>query len=445
MLLVAVALTAATVGSYGAAPKKQRSSADVKKEQKATRRAIASTNKKVAENQRRTAAELNSLNSLNAEMAEGSRNLAQLRQRLDSVDRAAALLADTVADLERRLQSTRAAYAASVKAMRSAKRQNLTPLAFVFSSESFNQVYRRMRYLREFSAWRQRQASEIAERQTMLVQRADSLKAMRERSSLLLKRADAQQRQIESQQKRTDALVKKLRREGSRLKTVLKQNQQKAARLDAELERIIAEEIKRQQQEERRKKEAEKRARAKEKKKPGGSAAPSGKSEPAPAATTEKPGKKPDTAPATASKDSGDGGADFAKAQGRLLFPVEGKSKIVRPFGRQKHPQLPHVMINNSGIDIEATRGASARAVYAGKVSAIFRQPGFNTIVMVRHGRYLTIYANLSSISVKNGQTLKAGQTIGRIFSDPDDSNRTILHFEIRKEKEKLNPMLWLE
>lgn len=118
---------------------------------------------------------------------------------------------------------------------------------------------------------------------------------------------------------------------------------------------------------------------------------------------------------------------------------------MVRGFGRQKHPELEHVETENSGIDIEALGGGSARAVFEGRVSEIFRQPGYNTIVMVRHGNFLTIYANIDKLSVKKGDTVKAGQAIGTIFADPDEDGRLILHFELRKERTKLNPLLWVK
>lgn len=124
---------------------------------------------------------------------------------------------------------------------------------------------------------------------------------------------------------------------------------------------------------------------------------------------------------------------------------MNGRYKIVRQFGRQPHPTQKHVMTDNSGIDIEVSRGTTARAVFEGTVSAIFRQDGFNTIVMLRHGKYLTVYAGLSSASVRQGEKVKAGQTIGTIFSDPADGNRTILHFEVRNERTKLNPTAWVK
>ena len=135
----------------------------------------------------------------------------------------------------------------------------------------------------------------------------------------------------------------------------------------------------------------------------------------------------------------------FEGNKGNLLFPVSGKYRIVRGFGRQKHPELEHVETDNSGIDVEALSGSYARAIFAGKVSAIFKQPGFNTIVMVRHGSYLSIYANLAGLNVKVGDAVKAGQRIGSIYADPDDGNRAILHFELRKERQKLNPTLWVK
>ena len=135
----------------------------------------------------------------------------------------------------------------------------------------------------------------------------------------------------------------------------------------------------------------------------------------------------------------------FESNKGRILFPVSSEYKIVRPFGRSKHPELKYVQTENNGIDIEVPAGTKARAVFDGKVSAIFPQDGFNTVVMVRHGNYLTIYVNLSEIYVKSGQTIKANQPIGKIFSDPEDNNRTILHFEVRHEREKLNPQEWVK
>jgi murein DD-endopeptidase MepM/ murein hydrolase activator NlpD len=101
------------------------------------------------------------------------------------------------------------------------------------------------------------------------------------------------------------------------------------------------------------------------------------------------------------------------------------------------------VKLDNKGIDIQAKPGAQARAVFTGKVAAVFQLNGlFN--VLIRHGSYISVYCNLSSASVKAGDTVATKQTIGTIFSNKADDNRTVLHFQLRKEKEKLNPEPWL-
>ncbi len=99
---------------------------------------------------------------------------------------------------------------------------------------------------------------------------------------------------------------------------------------------------------------------------------------------------------------------------------------------------------DNPGIDIETSPGAAVQSVFDGRVSDIFRLPGYNNVVMIRHGHYLTIYANLATINIKKGDSVKAGQKIGTVFSDPDDDGRSILHFEIRNEKLKEDPEKWL-
>ncbi|MDE6528707.1 MAG: M23 family metallopeptidase, partial [Muribaculaceae bacterium] len=91
------------------------------------------------------------------------------------------------------------------------------------------------------------------------------------------------------------------------------------------------------------------------------------------------------------------------------------------------------------------TPGAQVRCVFDGEVSAVFRPDGYNNVVVIRHGDYMTVYANLGSITVSTGQKIKAGQNIGTVYTDSNDGNRSILHFEIRHRREKENPELWLK
>lgn len=495
----------------------------VKRDRQKTTQEIKKTAKEIEENERQTRSQLNQLNMLQAEVQEKNATISEMKTQVDSINRGIGRLNDSIAGLERHLQRLRDDYASAVRAMQS-HRGSMNKLAFIFSSESFTQAYRRMRYLRQFSQWRDRRSGEIKEAHDNLSQRRAELARMHDAKNHSLIQMNVARRELEGKQKQTETLVADLKKQGSTLQSVLKQKEREARALDQELDRLIAEQ-QRKAEEERQRRLAEERARkereareaaaraererrereererllaekeaaeaererlmaAADTKKPAAAkddrkgdkrkpvkqqkqkkdsrnnkeskgkketpARPSSKGEtaaPIPAkgdlASVENSAKATAREFATADADRALSGS-FESNKGRLLFPVSGKYKIVRHFGRQRHADLPYVQTDNGGIDIEVPAGGTARAIFAGKVSAIFRQPGFNTIVMVRHGNYLTIYANLSEISVKTGDTVKANQTIGRIFSDPDDDNRSIMHFELRKEKAKLNPEQWV-
>ena len=118
---------------------------------------------------------------------------------------------------------------------------------------------------------------------------------------------------------------------------------------------------------------------------------------------------------------------------------------VVGTFGEQQHQELKYVRTNNSGIDIRTNAGADARAVFKGVVTRVFVVPGYNNSVIVRHGNYLTVYSNLSQVYVQAGDQVNTRQALGRIFSDPAEGNATVLHFQLWKEKTKLDPQPWLE
>ena len=136
---------------------------------------------------------------------------------------------------------------------------------------------------------------------------------------------------------------------------------------------------------------------------------------------------------------------NFANNKGRLPYPVTGRHTIVGTFGEQQHQDLKYVRTNNSGIDIQTSPGADARAVFNGEVTRVFVVPGYNNSVIIRHGNYLTVYSNLSQVYVKAGDRVSTRQSIGKIFTDSEDGNATILHFQLWKEKTKLNPAPWLD
>jgi murein DD-endopeptidase MepM/ murein hydrolase activator NlpD len=137
---------------------------------------------------------------------------------------------------------------------------------------------------------------------------------------------------------------------------------------------------------------------------------------------------------------------EFAANRGRLPFPLSGRYSIVRPFGEYQHPQYKNVRLRNDGIDIQTTAGTEARAVFDGVVTGVFMLPGsaYYSIIL-RHGNYLSVYTYLSEVFVKNGDKVSTSQRLGKIFTDTKNDNATILHFEVRRERERLDPVIWLK
>ena len=407
-----------------------RSADKIKKEQSTTQRKTSETSKRITTTDKELKRQLNSLNSLNADIRQQDATVHRLRTHIDSLGTAITSTSDSIAILESNLDALRTAYAKALRSLQPSAGE-MDAIAFVFSAGSFSEAYSRVRYLNRFSEWRRRKAADIDQAIDRISQRRQHLTGLRHQQDKACRQAEEARRSLSLKQNESEKLVTNLRRQGTQLKAELARQKKQAQALDRELDRIIAAEQQRIAREEaaRKAKNTKTTTRTTSSDTPSARAIASSRAETRSAAAT------------SATQLSG----SFSANKGRLLFPVSGRYKIVRQFGRQPHPTQRHVVTDNSGIDIEVPTGTSARAVFDGTVSAIFRQDGFNTIVMLRHGKYLTVYAGLSACNVRQGQHIKAGHLLGSIHSDPADDNRTILHFEVRDERQKLNPILWVK
>lgn len=442
VIIVAVGLAVVASGTGVHAQKtKKRDISKVKQEQQATKKEIKETSKKITVNTRETQKQLSRLTTLSGEIAAAGEEIDRMQGDVDAIDSNIATVTDSITHITARMDSLKAGYVRQLRKVQ-ASRGAMNTLSFLFSSESFAKAWQRVRYLRQFGKWRRHRAQELQLMKDSLADRRLRLDTLRHDRRTAIARLSLAQKQLQTKRQETDRIVLSLKSEGESLKALLKEKERKAKALDSELDKLIAEEQRREEQrrkEEQRKAEAQRKAAA-GKGTPAKNETASASASTSAAATTAKT----EAPVSTAAADRALTGS-FESNKGRLLFPVAGKYRVVRGFGRQKHPELEHVETDNSGIDVEAVGGGKARAVFEGRVSEIFKQPGYNTIVMVRHGNFLTIYANLSDISVKKGDTLKAGQTIGTIYPDPEEDGRSILHFELRKERTKLNPMQWVK
>lgn len=424
-----------------AAKKKRttRTMSTVKQEQRRAEKTLKDAGKKLNDNTRRTEQELVRLNQLEGELKEKNREIDNIRTSLSAIDSDIKVAGDSLAVLEKNLAALKTQYAAALRKMQGNFRsKNL--ITFLFSASSFSDVTARYRYLREFSDWRKRKMQEISNASNLLGSQHRQLGSLQSERRKTLSSLTENESQLRSKRDETDKVVAKLKKEGSQLQKTIDNNQRKLKKLENELDRMILAEQKRQAEAQRK---AEQAARQKKQQTASkNKKQPQGKTVNKPSASSK--GNSEMAAVTSGNAESRALSGSFESNRGRLLFPVRGRYTIVKGFGRQTHPDLPNVVTDNPGIDIAASEGAKARSIFEGTVSGIFSQDGYNKVVMVRHGSYISIYANLSSINVRMGEKVRANQDLGTIYRDPEYGNKPVLHFELRRERAKLNPMQWI-
>lgn len=420
-----------------------RTAGDVRREKKKTAGEIERTQKDIADNARQTRRQLNRLGVLDNEIKSSTAKVGDLQARVNVISLKVKELSDTVDRTQLKVDRLRDSYSRNLTAMRR-QRQGVSDIAFIFSAGSFSGMMSRVRYLRELSLAQSARTRELKAQLDTLRLRRLRLDSLRADLAGTLAAQKAEHTRLRNSRTSASLLVDSLRREGSSLKKVLSEKQALARRLDAELDRIIAEEARRAAEEEaRRQKAAEEAARkkAEEEKKKAKKSEKSERSEIDQRSLAKQEKSERPEKPATPVSPLSGG---FAANKGMLPAPVDRPYTISSAFGRNSHADLSRIEIRNNGIDLRTSQGASARAVFRGTVSSIFRLDGYNNIVILRHGSYLTVYAGIGELKVRKGQEVLAGQLLGTLVPDPDDDNHTTLHFEIRHEKTKLNPAEWL-
>lgn len=277
-------------------------------------------------------------------------------------------------------------------------------IMFIFASNSFNQAYKRLKYLQQYSDFRKNQANSIVKTQQDLKQKITELDQAKQEKIALLSLEEQEKQKLAVEQVEKENVVKSLQGKEKQLKQDLAKKQEAANKLQKAIQKIIEEEI-------RKAREAAKKA------------------------GNESKGF-PMTPEALKLSNS------FASNKGKLPWPVlEGV--ITERFGQHPHPVLTGIVVNNNGIDISTTKGAIARAIFEGEVSSVAIIPGEGKVVMIRHGEYLSVYSYMSEVYVKKGDKVDTKQHLGTLVNDSGNS-KTDVHLEIWKGMTKLNPEYWI-
>ena len=450
---------------------------------------------KLRSNQLDVKKRLQNLLVLNSEIYDKKKALDTIRKDITTLDTTMARLNRELVDLNLELADRKEKFVKSMRYMhRNRSIQN--KLMFIFGAKNFSQMYRRMRFVKEYASYQSAQGEMVKQKQKVVEQKYAELAEFKRQKSSLLSKGEQEKRALESKQTEQQTVVSSLQRQQRTIQGIIDSQKKKDAAINAQIDRLVAIEVdkarqraiaeakrkakeaeaakKRQEELARKKAEAEAAARENQKriaaakererkaKEAARQAAKRNEQERQEAERlarqaeedrkqierqSEEDNKSRQREMAQVRKESTlvynlDAedrriSGSFESNKGRLPMPISGSYRIVSHFGQYNVEGLHNVTIDNKGINILGQQGAKALSIYDGEVSAVFNLGG-TMGVMVRHGSYISVYCNLASVSVHRGQHVSSKQVLGTVGTE------NVLQFQLRKEKAKLNPEVWL-
>lgn len=326
------------------------------------------------------------------------------------------------------------------------RKQLSNPLMYILSAENLNQAFRRWLFLRKYNRFRMGQADAINFTRDILSKKLNALEQAKTANEQLRLELSGQRGALTNELSDKDSLLKSLNQNEEKLLADLKEKQAAKTALDNSIERIIVADVRKKEEAEATKKraEAEKKQTAAAKPPPSITEEKKAPAKTEPPVKLNQPPPTSKTTPVPAELETEEAVSNaFKKQKGRLPWPVSD-GIVTRSYGRQKHPTLKNIDITNNGIDIRTTDDAPVKSIFEGKVAGVQFIPGHDYTVIIQHGNYYTVYSNLSQTTLNKGDHVGAGMQIGTVSTNPI-SGAAELHFELWKEKERMNPSSWIK
>lgn len=363
---------------------------ELQAQQRELQQQLEQTSQMLKQTKQNETATVNKLNLLNKDINTRKKLIKNIQSEISGLNSEMGQLRAKRQDLQAQLDACKEDYARLIRETHYADMQQ-SPLYFLLSADSFQQMLRRIRYMQEFAEYRKEQVREIERLQGEIDTQNKKLTERRNDRSTALKTQKREQEKLASDERKQQNMLQSLKKQGKDLLAQQKQQQKKVDELNKKIEDLIAKQVR--------------------------------------------------TASSLTKEQQLIAGG-FEANQGRMPWPVE-KGYISGHFGKHKHPVHEHVTVDNKGIYLQTTKDAHARAVYEGEVTWCAQMNG-NYAVIIQHGNYRSVYSPLKSINVKQGDKVTAKQSIGTIYTDQAQDNKTELYFQIYKDRSILNPSLWL-
>ena len=379
---------------------------------------ISTANKLLKETSKNKQATTNEVALLNKKIDQRKQLITAYNQRIAELDKEISNGEKNIKEMNGEIATLRHEYAQMVT-FAYKNRSSYDKLVFLFASDDFNQAFRRLRYIQQFSTARRNKVNQISERERKVSQEVENNKKARTEQAALLLDEKQQQEAMGREKDELNSKIASLKKQEGKIQQDIKNKKQQSQKLQKQIDAIIAEEIRKA------KEKAEREA---------AEAAKKNNTKPA---TTTSSGNVMALTPAEKALSN-----NFASNKGKLPWPTP-QGVISSSFGKHAHPVSDKIIVTNNGIDIATPPGTMARSVFEGTVVSVSKITATNNVVIIRHGEYFTVYSNLETVSVSKGASVKTKQNIGKIYTDKEE-NKTELHFELYQAKDRKDPALWL-
>lgn len=418
---------------------------EIKKQIEASEDLLRSTKKDVT-------SQLNNLALLDAQIIEKQRYIDRLKHDSDSLNAAIRDLQKQLKHLNEELTACKANYRRAMTFV-SRTRVKQSRWMFVLMAKDFRDLYRRMRYVSQYSKYQHAQGEVIQQKELVVRKKQQQLMAAKREKEQLLAEGKLQQEGLEKKKDERKDMVEKLNKKKNSIQYVINKNKKKYNDINVRIDRLIKAEIaaaeRRRKEEERKRKEAEERrlraeAAARKKETASKSRKKSSRSD---AKSESRTSSSSSSRTATVKFNEADDADvklsnDFKENRGRLPVPISGGYAVTSRYGTYNVAGLRGVQLDNKGINLTGQKGAQARSIFNGEVVTVANFGGSYTVI-IRHGNYYSVYNNLATVSVRRGQKVSTAQHLGRVASD--STGNSVLHFQLRHKTSTLNPQSWIK
>ena len=456
LALLLVSSLLALTPEAAAQGRKSKTLQRLEQERKQLLRSIEASDKKLQQLRRDTRNEEQTLRTVKEQVEQRRQVVAVLGNEVSGLQARIDTLSGHIGRLHRREGALLLRYRAALVQLQRID-THIDPVLFVLSSQNPAEARERQRFLSRYSkAVREASVALRTTRTEIEATKAEVGRTHSEKEQLLSLR-EAEKKKLEAEEQQRAAQVKDLQGKQQVLAQDLSKQKKRAEDLDRKIQAQVEAEIlaaqRRAAELQRRREEARRRQAQRTQPTPPPSTGRSGRSKgttpppPPPPPADDEPEERRAATPGGYAMDANERAlaSSFAQNKGRLPAPIRGSYSILRTFGVHQHSEHNRVQVNSSGVDFGVNGDSRAYAVFSGVVSRVFVIPGYGTAVILRHGNYLTVYANLSSVAVSTGSRVSTGQSIGSVGASPDGSSGRLLHFQLWHERTKLNPLAWIK